>query len=102
MPGDRRVEHLTDHDRTLIALVGMDLIDALEDEFDIGALATVENRKLALAGVRRDRIARAGDRHQRGAHRISDALAMCLGHRDAIRRGDQRRLSGYFSPGAVP
>ena len=52
--GDRPVQHGADDDRTLIALVGLDLIHALEHEIDVGTIAAVEDRKFAPAGFRRN------------------------------------------------
>ena len=100
MAGDRRVEHGADHDRALIALVGLHLIHALEHEVDVDALAAVEDRDPALAGVRREHLALAGDRDDGRAHRIDHALAVRFGDRHAVGRRLERRLGHDVLHGA--
>ena len=50
---DRREIHRADHDRAMIALLGLDGFHALEIELEVVAHAAVENAGAGAAGVRR-------------------------------------------------
>ena len=76
MAGDRLEGHRADHDRPGIAVLGLDLVHALEGELEIEAAAAVEDRQRALARRLGQAVVAARGRNEQRGERIDDAAAM--------------------------
>ena len=100
MPGDRLEGHGADQHRSVIALVRLHLVHALEGELEVVAFLSIEDRERALAGRTAEAVAFAGGGNEPGGQWVDHALLMRRRHRHAVRAG-RRRIGLELGHGAL-
>ena len=101
VPRDWRKEHRAHHGNALIAALRTDPVEALEGELKVVAHAPIEDRQRALARLRTQDVAAAGNPYQSCRHGVGDTAAVSLRHRNAIGARDRRRIGRQFLHGAA-